>query len=208
VNVEVLTVDWRLIDLEIAGVDHDPARRMNGQRHAVGDAVRDPDEFDLEGADRHAVGGTQRRQPRARHVDAVFHELRLDERERERRAEHRSVDIREDERHAADVVFVAVRQHEGGDASLLLEVRQVRDDQIDTQQFRIREHDAGVDEDRRVGPGEGEHVHAELAETAERYNVEHQFSGRTNLRRFSSRRNRVDEGSRHAARSGCWGSLK
>ena len=75
------------------------------------------------------------------------------------------------------MVFVAVRQHERGGAPFLLQVRQIRNDQIDAQQFRIREHDAGVDDDRRVAPGERQHVHAELAESAERDNVEHQFKG-------------------------------
>jgi hypothetical protein len=207
VDVEMLAVDRRLIDLEVAGVDHDAAWRVNGQRDAVRDAMRHTDELDLERADRDTLGGTHSREPRAGHVDTVFHELRLDEREGERCAVHRAVDIREDERDAADVVFVAVRQHKGGDPPLLLQVRQVRNDQIDAQQFRIGEHDAGVDDDRRVGPGEREHVHAELAEAAEWYNVEHRFRAYKPTP-AGSRRNRFDVGSRDAARSGCWESLK
>ena len=74
----------------------------------------------------------------------------------------------------ADVIFVAVRQHERRDAPFLLQVGQIRNDQIDAEQFGIGKHDAGVDDDRRVAPGERQHVHAELAETAERNNFEHQ----------------------------------
>ena len=44
-------VDRRLIDLEVAGVEHDAGRRVDGQRHAVGHAVGDADELDLERAD-------------------------------------------------------------------------------------------------------------------------------------------------------------
>ena len=60
----MLAVDRRLIDLEVAGVDDDAGRRVDGQRHAVGDAVRDADELDLERADGDALGRTHRRQPR------------------------------------------------------------------------------------------------------------------------------------------------
>src|SRR5439155_27274645 len=41
------------------------------------------------------------------------------------------------------------------------------------EQFRVREHDAGVDDNRRLAPGKREHVHAELAESAERNDFEH-----------------------------------
>ena len=37
----------------------------------------------------------------------------------------------------------------------------------------VGEHHARVDDDRRVGPREREHVHPELAEAAERHHFEH-----------------------------------
>ena len=46
VQVEVLAVERRLVDLEVAGVHDDADRRVDGQRHAVGHAVRDADELD------------------------------------------------------------------------------------------------------------------------------------------------------------------
>ena len=46
VEVEVLAVERRLVDLEVAGVDHDAARRLDRQRHAVRHAVRDAQELD------------------------------------------------------------------------------------------------------------------------------------------------------------------
>ena len=76
-------------------------------------------------------------------------------------------------RHAADVILVAVRQHERGDAPFLLQVREIRNDPIDAEQLGIRKHDAGVDDDGRLAPGEREHVHAELTESAERHDFEH-----------------------------------
>ena len=50
-QVEVLAVDRRLIDLEVAGVDDRAGRRGDGERHAVGHAVRDANELDRQRAD-------------------------------------------------------------------------------------------------------------------------------------------------------------
>ena len=81
-----------------------------------------------------------------------------------------------------------MRQHERGDAALLLQVRQIRNDPIDAEQLGIREHDAGVDDDRRLAPGERQHVHAELAEPAERDRVRAAASaGRPSSVRVASR---------------------
>ena len=104
-------------------------------------------------------------------------QLRLDERQRQRRAVHGSVDDRQHVRHTADVVFVAVRQHERGDSPLLLQIGQIRNDAIDAQELRIRKHDAGIDDDGRLSPGERHHVHPELADSAERNDFEHSEFG-------------------------------
>ena len=114
VHVEMLAVERRLIDLEVAGVHDHAGRGVDRERDAVGNAVGDADELDLERADGHAVVRLDGNQLAA--VDAVFLELRLDHRQRQRRAVDRSVDQRQHVRHAADVVLVAVRQHERGDA--------------------------------------------------------------------------------------------
>ena len=93
VDVEVLAVERRLIDLEVAGVDDDAGRRVDRERDAVRNAVRDADELDLERSDRDAVVRPDGDQLAA--VDAVLLELRLDQRQRQRRAVDRSVDQRQ-----------------------------------------------------------------------------------------------------------------
>ena len=50
VEVDVLAVERRLVDLEIAGVDDDAVRRRDRQRDAVRHAVRDAQELDREAA--------------------------------------------------------------------------------------------------------------------------------------------------------------
>ena len=109
VQVEVLAVDRRLIDLEVAGVDDDADRRRDGQRHAVGHAVRDADELDRERPDGDRLPRLDRLQPVAG-VDAVLLELRLDQRQRHGGAVDRAVEQRHHVRDGADVILVAVRQ--------------------------------------------------------------------------------------------------
>jgi hypothetical protein len=66
------------------------------------------------------------------------------------------------------VIFVTVGENNGADeGAILLEVRDVWDDEIDAQEFGFREHHAGVDDEDVVADPEGHHVHAKFAETAE-----------------------------------------
>ncbi len=104
-------------------------------------------------------------------------ELVLDEGQRQRGAVDRAVEERQHVRHGADVILVAVRQHQRGDA-VLLQLPQVRNDQVDAEQLRLGEHHARIDEDGRVAAGDDHHVHAELAEPAERDDLERRHAGR------------------------------
>ena len=176
VEVEQLPVERGLIDLVITGMDDDAARRRDRERHTVGHAVCDAKELDAETSDGDAVA-------RLHDVQLLLHvvrrvlELRFDERHREGGAVHRSLHIRQHVRNRADVILVTVGQYERGDP-VLLELPQIRDDQIDAEEFRLREHDAGVDKHRRLAARDEQHVHAEFSEPAERDQFE-----RRNVRR-------------------------
>ncbi|MGC4083808.1 MAG: hypothetical protein QM736_17270 [Vicinamibacterales bacterium] len=61
---------------------------------------------------------------------------------------------------------MAVRQHQRCGATFLLQVGQVRDDAVDPEQLRVREHHTGIDHDGRLTERERQHVHAELAKPA------------------------------------------
>ena len=172
VQVEVLAIDRRLIDLEIARVHDRPGRARDRERHAARHAVRDPDELDDERPDGHLVPRPDRLEAILR-VDAVLHELWLDQRKGHRRAVDRTVEERQHVGDAADVILVAVRQHERLHlVATCLEIGKVRDDQVHPQLIGLREHDAGIDEDGRFLPRDGHHVHAELAEAPERNDLE------------------------------------
>ncbi len=169
VEIHVLAVERRLVDLEVPGVHDRAGRRVDRQRHAVRHAVRHADELDLERPDRDGLARLHRHQPPAR----LGIELRLEKRQRQRRAVHRPVHVRQHVGHGADVVLVPVRQHEGlHTPRVLLQVREVRDDQVHARQVGFREHHPGVHHDGRVAAGEDHHVHAELAEAAERHDLE------------------------------------
>ena len=88
-HVDVLAVERRLIDLEIARVHDEPARRLNRHRDAVGHAVRHADELDRERADRYRVARLHSHVSRPAHRARAL-QLRLDQRQRERRAVDRT----------------------------------------------------------------------------------------------------------------------
>ena len=149
-------------------------------------------------------------------IDAVLLELRPQERQRQRPAVDRSVDQRPDIGDAADVIFVAMRQQQRGRARLaLLQIGQVRNQQVDAGQLRSGEHHAGVDDERRPLGRHGHRVHAEFAEPAERDNLyrwSHSVRRRLGARIRHVRPGRADAAVRiyrdapldAITRPGCW----
>ncbi len=166
VKIHVLAIDRRLIDLEIPRMNHDPVGRLDRERHAIGHAVGHTQELDRERADGDALARPHRHQTLL-DLLAVFLELGFDKRERQRRAIHRALHDRQHMRDRPDVILVPVRQDERRDP-ILLELPQIRDDEVDAEQLGLGKHHAGIDQDGRVTAGDDHHVHAELPEAAER----------------------------------------
>src|SRR5439155_5523848 len=133
---------------------------------------RDADELDRERTDRHTLVRTDGDEP-VRADQIVFLQLRLDQRQRQRRRIDRPGDQRRHVRHATDVILVTVREDERSGAALLLQIGEVWNNAIDPEELGVGEHDTSIDDDRRLAPGKGEHVHAELTEPAERNHFEH-----------------------------------
>jgi hypothetical protein len=64
---------------------------------------------------------------------------------------------------------MSVRKDDGADLLLVLQQeREIWHHQIDAEHLRLREHHAAIDDDEIVSIPDGAHVHAKLAETAER----------------------------------------
>src|ERR1043166_2852605 len=168
-KVEVLAAHRRLVDLEVAGVNDDACRRLDREREAIHQAVRHADAFELErpelprpvGGDLAEIGGL---------LQAVLADFIFQERERQARAEDRRVDLLQDVRQRADVVFVRVREHDRAERVFpLQQVADIGDHEIDAEEVGAGEHEAAVDRDRRAGAFQQQHVEAEFAEAAERY---------------------------------------
>src|SRR5699024_3531509 len=145
-------------DVARPGPDHD------GQ--CVRDRVVDSQELEVERTQ--LVRVVLLDDPRDR-PDAVLLELRLDEGERERRAQDRDVAaVAQQVRDGTDVVLVAMGEDEAHDPVVApLEVGEVGQDQVDARLRRLREEDAAVDDEDLAAVLEDGHVAADLAEAAE-----------------------------------------
>ena len=98
----------------------------------------------------------------------VLFELAFDVGQRELGGVDGHLELAQDPGQSADVVFVAVREDDGADVfPVFSEVGDVGHNDVDAEQFRFREHEAGVDHDDVVFPADREAVHSEFAEAAE-----------------------------------------
>ena len=102
-------------------------------------------------------------------LDAVLLELRLDEREGQRRADQGDVGAQAQEvGHRADVVLVAVGEHDPDDVlEALAEEPEVGQDQVDARLVLLGEEHAAVDDEDLAVDLEARHVAADLAEAAD-----------------------------------------
>jgi hypothetical protein len=63
---------------------------------------------------------------------------------------------------------MAVREQNGANmCSVLNEICDIGDDNVNAKQLRFRKHQSGVDDDNVVFPTERQAVHSELAQTAQ-----------------------------------------
>src|SRR5229473_2082835 len=134
VQIERGAAHGSLIDFEIAGVDDDAERRANGQGDAIHGAVRHGNEFDFKGADFHETAGyyfaKRGRLQKPRFVESFFYQ-----RQREARPVHGNIQIAQDVGQGANVVFMAMRQHDSANLrAVLFEIGDVGNDQVDAQE--------------------------------------------------------------------------
>ena len=127
----------------------------------------DRDELAVEDAELLAVALAHRRACRA---DPVLLELGLDQREGQRRADEREVGLEAQQvGHGADVVLVAVGEdHRLHVVEPVLDVVEVRQDQVDAGVVVVGEQHAAVDDEQLAAVLDDGHVAADLAEAAER----------------------------------------
>ena len=163
-------VERQLVELDVAGVDEAAGRGLDEYGQRVRDRMGHGHEFQVERADLELVAPLNHGHHR---VDAVFLALGLHEGQRELGADQRDVRTQlEQVRHAADVVLVAVREHQRLDlVQTVLDVVEVRQNQIHARLLLLGEEHAAVDEQDVAVVFDHVHVAADLAQTAERHDA-------------------------------------
>ena len=146
----------------------DAGRGLDRDRERVGDRVVDRDELELERAERLDVTLARRRTWAL--LEPVLLELGLDQGQRQLRTDDRDVvALAQQVGHAADVVLVAVRQHDADDVlEAVPDGAEVGQDQVDAGLVLLGEQHAAVDDEELAAVLEDRHVAADLAEPAER----------------------------------------
>ena len=160
------------VELEIAGVQHEPGGRVDGERGRVGDRVRDPHRLDVEGPDAVARPGARDPEVELARLVAVLVQPLARELERVRGAPDGHVAPIEQVGQAPDVVLVPVGEHHAADPVAPLEqVVETRVEDVDPE-IAGGERDAAVDEHHLAVLLEGEAVHADLSEPAQGHEPE------------------------------------
>ena len=189
VRVGAAAVERRLVELEVSAVQQRAGGRVDGHRHGIGNAVGDLHELHVDPGDRHGLRRSDRHQT-ARGIAAVLGEFALQQGEREPGAVHGTVDQVPDVGDGADVVLVAVSQHQRRQPpELFCKRTYVRNDEVHAEVLGAGEHHPGVDQQGRRPAADGHHVHAELADAAEEQDLDHRRSpGIAGHREISLRR--------------------
>jgi hypothetical protein len=128
-----LAVERARVELEVTGVDDRPGGGADRESHAIGDRVRHADGFDGEGAEREGLARPHR--PEIRRLgQRVLAQLVGDEGARQPCRVHGQARRLQQIRQRADVVLVAVREHDAVKPLALGEgVREIRDDVVDAR---------------------------------------------------------------------------
>ena len=162
-------VHRRVVDLVVPRVDDSSRFRLDHQRNRVGNRMGHADSFHAERADLDESILRDELAQLGRAQEAVLVELGRNELERElRRPDLGHAHLAQEVREPPDVVLVSVREDEGADAvGAILEVAEVREDEVDAEMLVARECQARVDDDDVFPQLEDGHVLADLAEPAE-----------------------------------------
>ena len=179
-EIRHLAVNRRIVELEVARM-HDHAERcLDGEADRIWNRMVHTDETDAEAADIDDVALHDGMEHRG--VDAVLFETSLEDAEREARAVDRNADLLEHIRQRADMIFVAVCEHDGLDlVAVLEEIRDIRNHEIDAEHILLREHETGINEQDLILIADDRHILANLSQTAERNDLQFLISLRQKI---------------------------
>src|SRR6185437_5777822 len=130
------------------------------------------DEFDLENADVYNVARLDAMQ---QHIaeQIVFFEFAFRETGSEMRTVNRDVETFEEVRQRAEMIFVTVREDDGGDrVAIFVEKIEIRDRNVDAVSRFLGKAHPGVENQHLVAVAHSHAIHSKLADTAEWYDLE------------------------------------
>ena len=182
-DVEQLAIYGRLVELEVARVDQRSGGGVQGEADGIGDGVRDPERLHVEQADLEPIRRVERDELRlVQHL--VFRQLAFREADGQAGAVDGDVELLQDPAQRADVVLVAVRQDDALHHLLVFQqVGDVGDDEVHAELVGAGEGEAAVNDDDLVLTADRRHVLADLADPAERDDLEGVFVGHKSIRR-------------------------
>ena len=141
----------------------DSKRRVDGQRHAVHQAVRHLDRMNRKRPNAEALSRLDFPQVGVLQQPMLF-QLVFDISQREFRTPNRHVQFGKHPREGTDVVFVSVGENNGANLRAIFnQVGDVRHNDVHPQQLGFGEHQPGIDHDNVILPAHGHAVHSELA---------------------------------------------
>src|ERR1700679_2377583 len=117
----------------------------------------------------------------------MLFQLALNISQRELSAIHRDIQLRQNPRQSANVVFMPMGQNDRANLlAVFSQIADIRDDNVHTQQLFFRKHQTGIDDDNVILPAEGHAVHTELTKAAQRNHLQfilcHQLTSLASLR--------------------------
>ena len=149
-DVGLEPVDGRVVELPVSRVHDPPGGRLDHERGGVGNRVRDANELDAERAELERCVAGLCGDELGLLPEPVLVELRLHERERQRRrVDGVDLDLAQQVRQPADVILVPVREDHCTHAPPL-EVADVGQQEIHAEVLVAREREPRVDDDDLV----------------------------------------------------------
>ena len=138
-------VDGRLVELEVACVQHVTGRAAEEYAHSAGDGVVHGEEFGRDATELHLVARLDFHELRV--LDSMLLELALDKAQRHLRAVNRHLTIKvfDEVRKRTCVVFVAVRDDDAAQlVGVLQHIGVVGKNQVDAGMVVVGEHQARI----------------------------------------------------------------
>ena len=163
-------VKRQLVKLDIAGIDEASGRSLHEHSQSVRNGMRDVHELKIERTDLQLVTTLDLNQSR---IDAMLLALGFNESQRELGTNQRNVGAELQQiRHAADMILVAVGKHQSLDlVETILDVVEVRQNQIDTRLLLFGEKHTAVDEQQVAVVFDHVHVTADFAQATKRHDA-------------------------------------